>query len=74
MRDRTQNAQSGNLSVMHLLHRGGQCTDDVFSLSIGSSDITPRQCAVLSVVAKKEGGSQTDIVNATGIGAMAGSW
>ena len=54
-------------SVTHLLHRGGQCADEVFSLSIGNSDITPRQYAVLSVVAKKEGVSQTDIVDATGI-------
>jgi DNA-binding MarR family transcriptional regulator len=52
---------------MHLLHRGGQCADEVFSLSIGNSDITPRQYAVLLVVAKKEGVSQTDIVNAAGI-------
>jgi DNA-binding MarR family transcriptional regulator len=54
-------------SVTHLLHRGGQCADEVFSFSIGNSDITPRQYAVLSVVAKNEGVSQTDIVNATGI-------
>jgi DNA-binding MarR family transcriptional regulator len=52
---------------MHLLHRGGQCADEVFTLSIGNSDITPRQYAVLSVVAKREGVSQTDIVNATGV-------
>jgi DNA-binding MarR family transcriptional regulator len=54
-------------SVTHLLHRGGQCADEVFSLSIGNSDITPRQYAVLSVVAKKEGVRQTDIAHATGI-------
>ena len=54
-------------SVMHLLHRGGQYADEVFSLSIGNSDITPRQYEVLSVVAKKEGVSHTDIVDATGI-------
>jgi DNA-binding MarR family transcriptional regulator len=54
-------------SVMHLLHRGGQCADELFSLSVGNSDITPRQYAVLSVVAKKDSVSQTDIVNATGI-------
>jgi DNA-binding MarR family transcriptional regulator len=54
-------------SVMDLLHRGGQCAEEVFSLSIGNSDITPRQHAVLSVVAKKEGISQTDVMRATGI-------
>jgi MarR family transcriptional regulator, temperature-dependent positive regulator of motility len=52
---------------MHLLHRVSQCADEMFSLCIGSSNITPRQYAVLSAVAKKEGGNQTDIVNATGI-------
>jgi len=52
---------------MHLLHRGGQIAEDVFSLSIGNSDITPRQYAVLSVVAKEEGVSQTDVMHATGI-------
>jgi DNA-binding MarR family transcriptional regulator len=39
----------------------------MFSLSVGNSNITPRQYAVLSVVAKQEGISQTDIVNTTGI-------
>jgi DNA-binding MarR family transcriptional regulator len=52
---------------MPLLHRGSQCADDLFGQSIGKGDITPRQYAVLSVVAKKDGVSQTDIVNATGI-------
>jgi DNA-binding MarR family transcriptional regulator len=54
-------------SVMHLLHRGGQYAEEVFSLSIGNSDITPRQYEILSAVAKKDGVSQTDIVNVTGI-------
>ena len=66
MQKRTPNAPLDR-SVTHLLHRGSQCADEVFSLSIGNSDITPRQYAVLSVVAKKEGVSQTDIVHATGI-------
>jgi DNA-binding MarR family transcriptional regulator len=52
---------------MHLLHRVSQWADEMFSLSIGSSNITPRQFEVLSAVAKKEGGNQMDIVNATGI-------
>jgi len=56
-----------NRSVMHLLHRVSQCADEVFSLSIGSSNVTPRQYAVLSAVARKEGGSQMDIGDVTGI-------
>jgi MarR family transcriptional regulator, temperature-dependent positive regulator of motility len=63
MQDQAENTPS----VMHLLHRGGQCADEMFSLSIGHSDITPRQYAVLLVVAENDGISQTDIVNATGI-------
>ena len=66
MQKRTPNTPPDR-SVMHLLHRGGQFAEDVFSLSIGNSDITPRQYAVLSVVAKKEGVRQTDIAHATGI-------
>src|SRR6478672_5423209 len=66
MQKRTPNTPPGR-SVMHLLHRGGQIAEDVFSLGIGNSDITPRQYAVLSVVAKKEGVSQTDVMHATGI-------
>src|SRR5215475_11937673 len=66
MLKRARNVPS-DLSVMHLLHRSSQCAEEVFSLSIGNSDITPRQYEVLSVVAKKDGVSQTDIMNATGI-------
>jgi len=66
MPKRTRNAPP-DLSVMHLLHRGEQQAEEVFSLSIGNSDITPRQYEVLLAVAKKDGVSQTDIVNATGI-------
>lgn len=66
MQERTRNASS-DPSVMHLLHRGGQSAEEMFNLCIGNSGITPRQYAVLSVVARKEGVSQTDIVNAAGI-------
>jgi DNA-binding MarR family transcriptional regulator len=66
MLKRTRNVPP-DLSVMHLLHRGGQHADEMFSLSIENSDITPRQYEVLSAVAKKDGTSQIDIVNATGI-------
>jgi DNA-binding MarR family transcriptional regulator len=66
MQKRTPNTPLDR-SVTHLLHRGGQCADEVFSQSIGNSDITPRQYEVLSVVAKKEGVSQTDVMHATGI-------
>jgi MarR family transcriptional regulator, temperature-dependent positive regulator of motility len=66
MPKRTRNAPF-DLSLMHLLHRGSQHAEEVFSLSIGNSDITPRQYEILSAVAKNDGVNQTDIVNATGI-------
>ena len=54
-------------SVLHLLHRAGQAADEIFAKEMGRSDLTPRQYAVLVVLAAHENSSQTDIVNATGI-------
>lgn len=54
-------------SVLHLLHRAGQAADELFAKEMEGSDLTPRQFAVLVVLAKHENASQTDIVNATGI-------
>jgi DNA-binding MarR family transcriptional regulator len=55
------------LSAIHLLHRAGQCADELFAKKIGKSDLTPRQFAVLMSVAKSEDVSQTALVDATGI-------
>ena len=54
-------------SVLHLLHRAGQTADELFFKEMDGSDLTPRQYAVLVVLAQHENASQTDIVNATGI-------
>lgn len=54
-------------SVLHLLHRAGQTADELFFKEMEGSDLTPRQYAVLVVLAQHENASQTDIVNATGI-------
>jgi DNA-binding MarR family transcriptional regulator len=54
-------------SALHLLHRAGQCADDLFARNIGKSDLTPRQFAVLRAVSKTEDLSQTALVAATGI-------
>lgn len=54
-------------SALHLLHRAGQCADDLFARNIGKVDLTPRQFAVLRCVAENEDLSQTDLVNMTGI-------
>ncbi|MFN0219833.1 MAG: MarR family winged helix-turn-helix transcriptional regulator [Hyphomicrobium sp.] len=52
---------------MHLLHRAGQCSADVFQAELGEGDLTARQFAVLVTVSQHEGLSQTHLVERTGI-------
>jgi DNA-binding MarR family transcriptional regulator len=52
---------------MHLLHRAGQRAADIFAAEARSSGLTPRQFAVLTVVAEQDGLTQTDLVERTGI-------
>ena len=54
-------------SAVHLLHRAGQCAEELFQAEIGEADLTARQLAVLNTVAENEGVSQTGIVERTGI-------
>ena len=54
-------------SPVHLLHRAGQCAGDIFAAEMTSSDLTPRQYAVLVTVSENEGLSQTGLVERTGI-------
>lgn len=54
-------------SILHLLHRAGQCADEIFSTAAAAMDITPRQLVVLSAIATNPHQSQTAIVDATGI-------
>ena len=54
-------------SALHLLHRAGQCADELFATQVGASDITPRQFAVLTAVAETKEPSQTALVHKTGI-------
>ena len=56
-----------DLSPLFLLHRAGQFADNQFVLENKAVDITPRQFAVLSCVARNKNLSQSDIVNKTGI-------
>lgn len=61
-------AQSGRQSsALHLLHRAGQCADELFAIQIGKSDLTPRQYVVMKAVAATDEPSQTQIVEKTGI-------
>ena len=41
-------------SALHLLHRAGQCADELFANNVGGSDLTPRQFAVIKAVAASE--------------------
>src|SRR5262245_13882325 len=54
-------------SPSHLLHRAQQFAADRFAAAVEGESITQRQFAVLVGVAAKEGLTQTDLVNATGI-------
>lgn len=54
-------------SAMHLLHRAGQCASDIFSSEARNGGLTPRQFAVLMVIADEEGLTQTDLVERTGV-------
>jgi DNA-binding MarR family transcriptional regulator len=62
-------ARSGRLdrSVVHLLHRAGQCAADLFAAEITEADLTPRQLAVLVAVAGSEGDNQQELTDTTGI-------
>lgn len=59
--------EGGLTSALHLLHRAGQCADELFAINIGGSDLTPRQFAVLKAIAGSDEPSQTDLVEKTGI-------
>jgi DNA-binding MarR family transcriptional regulator len=54
-------------SVLHLLHRAGQCADELFAANMRDSELTPRQYVVLRAVADSEDPSQTTLVEKTGI-------
>jgi DNA-binding MarR family transcriptional regulator len=54
-------------SAIHLLHRAGQCADELFAINVGQADLTPRQFAVLRAIADSEEPSQTTLVDRTGI-------
>ena len=54
-------------SAVHLLHRAGQCADEMFSLNLTAGSLTPRQYAVLKAVEISVEPSQTTLVELTGI-------
>ena len=60
-------SQTSIASAVHLLHRAGQCADEMFSLSLTAVSLTPRQYAVLKAVEISVEPSQTTLVELTGI-------
>ncbi|MCC7250923.1 MAG: winged helix-turn-helix transcriptional regulator [Hyphomicrobium sp.] len=54
-------------SALHLLHRAGQCADEMFAVSVGEVGLTPRQFAVMTAIANSDEPSQTTLVERTGI-------
>jgi DNA-binding MarR family transcriptional regulator len=54
-------------SALHLLHRAGQIADELFTVHIGASDLTPRQYEVLRAISLSNEPSQTQLVELTGI-------
>jgi MarR family transcriptional regulator, temperature-dependent positive regulator of motility len=63
----TSSASWLDQSPTHLVHRVAQCVTDIFAAQAKDYDLTPRQVAVLTTVARSEGLSQTGIVARTGI-------
>jgi DNA-binding MarR family transcriptional regulator len=63
----SSSSSSNSISALHLLHRAGQCADELFASNMAPSDLTPRQFAVMKAVAKSSDASQTALVEQTGI-------
>ena len=56
-----------NSSTLHLLHRVHQCAGELFQSHMTGLDVTATQYTVLVAAREKDGLSQQDIINATGI-------
>ena len=54
-------------SLLHLLHRASQIAEERLTRGLGDTDVTPRQIAVLVVIADRDDLNQTDVTEATGI-------
>jgi len=54
-------------SPSHLLRRANQFANDLYTNEVDGSALTQRQFAVLFAIDKREGASQTELVQATGI-------
>jgi DNA-binding MarR family transcriptional regulator len=68
--DRVRREHTSELAItqspMQLLHRAGQCADEIFQRGV-PEDVTPRQLAVLLAVAASEGSNQVILTEVTRI-------
>jgi DNA-binding MarR family transcriptional regulator len=55
-------------SPLHLLHRVRQCAGELFHAQMAGIDLTERQYVVLVAAAHRDGSSQQEIIESTGIG------
>lgn len=53
--------------LLHTLHRASQLADALFARALEGGELTARQATVLASIAEREGCSQSDVVEATGI-------
>jgi DNA-binding MarR family transcriptional regulator len=58
---------SPGTSLLHRLHRASQTASERLFVELSDSSLTERQVVVLASINENQGGSQTDIVNATGV-------
>ena len=63
----TKATYNPNSSPSHLLHRAQQFAAELHIAALGAQGLTQRQLAVLAVLARQDGVSQSDLVAKTGI-------
>ena len=63
----TQRETHLDRSPLHLLHRVRQCAGELFQAQMSGIDLTARQYVVLVAAAQKDGLSQQEIIDSTGI-------
>jgi MarR family transcriptional regulator, temperature-dependent positive regulator of motility len=63
----TQRETHLDKSPLHLLHRVRQCAGELFQAEMADIDLTARQYVVLVAAAQRDGQSQQEIIDSTGI-------
>lgn len=58
---------ANSLSMLHLLHRASQRSEELFVKAVGHNELTARQIIVLDAVSKEDKPSQTAICARSGI-------